>query len=73
MSAFEHTRPAFEARCWQHYLAERAKRPLLGDVEDEQPIRQQLFWREVDGTYGVKMFNAAWMAWCWAHEEGAAT
>lgn len=67
VSDFEHTRPAFEERCWQHYLSERAVRTMPGDVDDEHPVREQLFWKlPGTDTYGVKMFNAAWMAWCWA-------
>lgn len=55
---------AFEDRCWEHYLAERARRTMPGDVEGE-PTREGLFWRREDGLYGVLAFNTAWMAYQW--------
>lgn len=55
---------AFEDRCWEHYLAERARRTMPGDVEGE-PTREGLFWRRDDGLYGVLAFNTAWMAYQW--------
>lgn len=55
---------AFENRCWEHYLAERARRTLPGDVDGE-PTREGLFWRREDGSYGVLAFNTAWMAYQW--------
>lgn len=55
---------AFEDRCWEHYLAERARRTMPGDVEGE-PTREGLFWRREDGQYGVLAFNTAWMAYQW--------
>ena len=69
MADHEATRQRFEDRCWQHYMAERERRDLPGDVVDEFPTREQLFWRQPGGAYGVLMFNAAWLAWCWALEE----
>lgn len=61
-------RQLFEDRCWEHYLAERQRRDLPGDVPDEQPTREQLFWLQPDGRYGVLAFNTAWQGWCWAIE-----
>lgn len=58
---------AFEDRCWEHYLAERARRTMPGDVEGE-PTREGLFWREADGRYGVLAFNTAWQAYQWGLE-----
>lgn len=55
---------AFEDRCWEHYLAERARRTIPGDVEGE-PTREGLFWRREGGLYGVLAFNTAWMAYQW--------
>lgn len=69
MADHEHTRQRFEDHCWQHYMAERERRDLPGDVPDAFPTREQLFWRMPDGRYGVLMFNAAWLAWCWAMGE----
>lgn len=66
MADHEHTRQQFEDHCWQHYMAERERRDMPGDVPDAFPTREQLFWRMTDGRYGVLMFNAAWLAWCWA-------
>lgn len=66
MADHEPTRQRFEDRCWQHYMAERERRDMPGDVVDEFPTREQLFWRMTDGRYGVLMFNAAWQGWCWA-------
>lgn len=56
-------RRAFEEACWQKYLAERARRRIDGDVADEHPDRQQLFWRKADGKYYVTAFEAAWWGW----------
>lgn len=56
-------RSAFEDACWQKYLDERARRKIDGDVADEHPDRQQLFWRKADGKYGVAAFEAAWWGW----------
>lgn len=69
MADHEATRQRFEDRCWQHYMAERERRDLPGDVVDEFPTREQLFWRQPGGAYGVLMFNAAWLAWCWALDD----
>jgi len=71
MADHEHTRRRFEDHCWQHYMAERERRDMPGDVPDAFPTREQLFWRMPDGRYGVLMFNAAWLAWCWAMGERA--
>lgn len=59
---------AFEDRCWEHYLAERARRTMPGDVEGA-PTREGLFWRREDGSYGVLAFNTAWMAYQWGMQE----
>lgn len=72
MADHEPTRQAFEDRCWQHYMAERQRRDMPGDVVDEFPTREQLFWRQPGGAYGVLMFNAAWQGWCWALEDKVA-
>jgi len=58
-------RKAFEERAFQHYLEQRAVRSLPGDVSDEAPTPEQLFWRQPDGTYGVLAFNTAWIAFQW--------
>lgn len=64
-------RAAFEDRAFQLYLAQRATRRLIGDVNDEHPTREQLFWRQSDGTYGVLAFNTAWVAFQWGVEYGS--
>lgn len=64
-------RKAFEDRAFQLYLEQRAMRELPGDVDDEHPTREQLFWRMPDGTYGVRQFVAAWIAFQWGVEHGS--
>jgi len=64
-------RTAFEDRAFQHYLEQRAMRRLEGDVSDEHPTRDQLFWCHPDGTYGVLAFNIAWIAFQWGAEHAA--
>ena len=43
---------AWEQRC------DRAER--VGEPTGE---RDDLFWKQPDGSYGVLMFNAAWWGW----------
>lgn len=58
-------RTVFERRAYMYYV----ERHAAGKLEDSHmpPYPPEgLFWREPDGTYGVKMFNAAW----WGFENG---
>jgi hypothetical protein len=47
----------FEDAAWQLHVERCAKR-------GESPgTRDDLFWKQADGSYGVLMFNAAWWGW----------
>lgn len=55
-------RRLFEDACYDYYL----KRHAAGEVGTRDAgdgSREALFWRHLDGTYGVLMFNAAWFGW----------
>jgi hypothetical protein len=52
-------REEFEDKMFALY--ERGHGAALDDGGDGS--REGLLWREADGTYGVKQFNAAWYGW----------
>ena len=57
-------RKDFEQLAYQHYLAQKAAGKLDPTAEgDGTP--EALFWKQEDGSYGVRMFNAAWQGFKW--------
>lgn len=58
----EQERPVFEAVAYNNYLLQRGN-GIVNDVQGEPHTPEQLMWREPDGSYGVRQFNAAWWAW----------
>ena len=57
-------RTEFEAAAYTHFVTRRAQGKLdrqLQDGGDQTP--EALFWKQPDGSYGVKMFQAAWWGW----------
>ncbi len=53
---------AFEQAAYVHYL-ERHAAGKTSDKDQSVGSRDDMFWKQEDGTYGVLMFNAAWWGW----------
>lgn len=47
----------FEDAAWELHVERCAKRG------EPTGTRDDLFWKQEDGSYGVLMFNAAWLGW----------
>lgn len=62
----EAERTEFEYAAYAHFLERRAQgaldQQLAADAGGDQ-TPEALFWRQPDGSYGVKMFQAAWWGW----------
>ena len=55
-------RARFEQAAMDHFHTRRQQGNVLDD--NGCPItRESLFWKDENGNYGVRMFNAAWWGW----------
>lgn len=59
----------FERRCLDRFIARREAGTLIDD-NGAPTTAESLFWKEADGSYGVRAFNAAWIAYQWGVEAG---
>jgi len=55
-------RSEFEQAAMQHFVAQREAGKAVDD-NGSPPTPEALFWKDEQGNYGVKMFNAAWWGW----------
>lgn len=66
----EALRADFERCCLEHFQAKRAASVEVIDDNGSPATPEALFWREADGSYGVKAFNIAWIAYQWGARYG---
>lgn len=63
------TREQFEARCLEHFKAKREAGASIVDDNGSPITAEALFWKEADGSYGVRAFNVAWIAYQWGRAD----